>query len=61
MPVPDAFGCRDLEPWGRFLELVERNSAQGEEASQDAKVRSLNGAGFPLDDDLFEISASGQP
>lgn len=29
VPVPYAFSCRDLDVWGRFLDLLQRNAAEG--------------------------------
>jgi len=29
IPVPYAFSCRDLDVWGRFLDLLQRNAAEG--------------------------------
>ena len=29
MPTPDALSCKDLEVWGKFLELFQQNARQG--------------------------------
>ena len=34
VPVPYAFSCRDLDVWGRFLDLLQRNAAEGEKGKR---------------------------